>query len=89
MNKFSIAVFASLATLIGASSTTFASEQECQKLKNDHDVINASKGFCFKDPEAKARFGNDNCYTTKPKFSEKEQQRLDAIKERQKELNCK
>ena len=58
MNKFSIAVFASLATLIGASSTAFA-------------------------------FGNDNCYTTKPKFSEKEQQRLDAIKERQKELNCK
>ncbi|MDM1736964.1 YARHG domain-containing protein [Acinetobacter towneri] len=89
MNKFSIAIFASLATLIGASSTAFASEQECQKLKNDHDVIYASKGFCFKDPEAKARFGNDNCYTTKPKFSEKEQQRLDAIKERQKELNCK
>ena len=89
MNKFSIAVFASLATLIGASSTNFESEKECQKLKNDHDVIYASKGFCFKDPEAKARFGNDNCYTTKPKFSEKEQQRLDAIKERQKELNCK
>ncbi|WP_179993862.1 YARHG domain-containing protein [Acinetobacter sp. YH1901136] len=89
MKKFSIAVFASLATFIGANSTAFASEQECQKLKNDHDVIYASKGFCFKDPEAKARFGNDNCYTTKPKFSEKEQQRLDAIKERQKELNCK
>lgn len=89
MNKFSIAVFASLATLIGASSTAFASEQECQKLKNDHDVIYASKGFCFKDPEAKAKYGNDNCYTSKPKFSEKEQQRLDSIKERQKELNCK
>ena len=89
MNKFSIAIFASLATLIGASSTAFASEQECQKLKNDHDVIYASKGFCFKDPEAKARFGNDNCYTTKPKFSDKEQQRLDQIEQRQKELNCK
>ena len=89
MNKFSIAIFASLATLIGASSTAFASEQECQKLKNDHDVIYASKGFCFKDPEAKARFGNENCHTTKPKFSDKEQQRLDEIKARQKELNCK
>ena len=88
MNKFSIAVFASLATLIGASSTTFASEQECQKLKNDHDVIYASKGFCFKDADAKAKFGNDNCFTSKPKFSEKEQQRLDEIKARQKELKC-
>ncbi len=50
MNKFSIAVFASLATLIGASSTAFASEQECQKLKNDHDVIYASKGFLLQRP---------------------------------------
>ena len=89
MNKFSIAVFASLATLIGASSTAFASEQECQKLKNDHDVIYASKGFCFKDPDAKAKYGNENCFTTKPKFSDKEQQRLDQIEQRQKELNCK
>ena len=88
MKKLCVATL-SLATLLGATSTVFASEQECQKLKNDHDVIYASKGFCFKDPDAKAKFGNDNCYTTKPKFSEKEQQRLDGIKQRQKELNCK
>ena len=87
MTKFTVAMFASLATLIGANTFAASAEQECQQLKNDHDVIYASKGFCFKDPEAKAKFGNDNCYTTKPKFSEKEQQRLDAIKDRQKELN--
>ena len=74
MKKLTVAVFASLATLIGAQSFAASPEQECQKLKDDHDVIYASKGFCFKDPEAKAKFGNDNCYTTKPKFSEKEQQ---------------
>ena len=89
MTKFTVAMFASLATLIGANTFAASAEQECQQLKNDHDVIYASKGFCFKDPEAKAKFGNDNCYTTKPKFSDKEQQRLDAIKDRQKELNCK
>ncbi|ENW89360.1 MULTISPECIES: YARHG domain-containing protein [Acinetobacter] len=91
MNKLTVALLTSLATFIGANTTAFASAQECQKLKNDHDVIYASKGFCFKDPEAKAKakFGNDNCYTTKPKFSEREQQRLDEIKARQKELNCK
>jgi len=89
MNKFTLATLLGAVTLIGASTAVLASEQECQKLKNDHDVIYASKGFCFKDPDAKAKFGNDNCYTTKPKFSEKEQQRLDAIKERQKELSCK
>lgn len=89
MTKLSVAIFASVPTFIGASAFAATPEQECQKLKNDHDVIYASKGFCFKDPDAKAKFGNDNCYTTKPKFSEKEQQRLDAIKDRQKELNCK
>ncbi|CAB1212624.1 YARHG domain-containing protein [Acinetobacter bouvetii] len=89
MTKFTVAMCASFATLFGATAFAATAEQECQKLKNDHDVIYASKGFCFKDPEAKAKFGNDNCYTTKPKFSEKEQQRLDAIKDRQKELNCK
>ena len=89
MKKLTVAIFATLSTLVGAQTFAATPEQECQKLKNDHDVIYASKGFCFKDPEAKVKFGNDNCYTTKPKFSEKEQQRLDSIKERQKELNCK
>ena len=89
MKKLTVATVMSFAALLGASTSVLASEQECKKLKNDHDVIYASKGFCFKDPDAKAKDGNDNCYTTKPKFSEKEQQRLDAIKDRQKELNCK
>ena len=89
MIKFTVAMLASFATFFGATAFAATAEHECQKLKNDHDIIYASKGFCFKDPEAKAKFGNDNCYTTKPKFSEKEQQRLDAIKDRQKELNCK
>ena len=89
MNKFIAAMFASFVVFMGTSTFAASAEEECQKLKNDHDVIYASKGFCFKDPEAKAKYGNDNCYTTKPKFSEKEQQRLDAIKDHQKELNCK
>ncbi|ANF81861.1 YARHG domain-containing protein [Acinetobacter sp. NCu2D-2] len=88
MNKFSVAAVMSLATLFGASTTVFASEQECKKLKNEHDIIYAAKGFCFKDPEAKAKF-NDECRTPNPKFNEKEKQKLDEIKQRQKELNCK
>lgn len=89
MNKFKIAVFTCCITLIGINSA-FASEQECKKLQQDSDVIYASKGFCFKDPDAKARFNNNaDCYTSKPKFSDAEQARLDQIKARQKELQCK
>lgn len=73
-----------------ACTTAFAaSEQECKQLKDDSNLIYASKGFCFKDPDAVAKYGNTNCYTSKPKFSDKEQQRLDQIKAREKVLNCK
>lgn len=87
MKKISIALL--VATVFGGSAYAADAVQECKKLQDDSNVIYASKGFCFKDPEAKAKYGNDNCFTSKPKFSEKEQQRLDAIKQRQKELNCK
>lgn len=88
MKKLAIAMITSLVTLMGTQVAN-ASEQECKKLKNDSDVIYASKGFCFKDPEAKSRFNNNaDCYTDKPKFSSAEQAKLDSIKERQKELKC-
>ncbi|ESK56335.1 MAG: YARHG domain-containing protein [Moraxellaceae bacterium] len=89
MNKFTAAVFAGLVTLIGFNAQAATPEQECKKLQDDHNLLYASKDFCFKDADAKAKFGNENCRTTKPKFSDKEQQLLDKIKERQKELNCK
>ncbi|WP_010114612.1 YARHG domain-containing protein [Acinetobacter sp. P8-3-8] len=89
MNKYVIATFSALSILMGSQAFADDNVQECKKLQDDYNVIYASKGFCFKDPEAKAKYGNDNCYTSKPKFSEKEQQRLDSIKERQKQLNCK
>ena len=89
MNKFTVAVFAGLITLTGFSVQAAAPEQDCKKLQDDYNLIYASKGFCFKDADAKAKYGNENCHTTKPKFSDKEQQRLDEIKTRQKELDCK
>lgn len=90
MNKFMIAIIASCTMLMGTSAfaTTPSKEEQCKKLKHFHNVIYASKHFCFKDPEAIAEFGNENCNTVRPRFSEKEQQRLDEIKIRQKELQC-
>ena len=89
MNKFMVLVFTGLMTVAGMNVYAIAPEQECKQLQDEYNLIYASKGFCFKDADAKAKFGNENCNTTKPKFTEKEQQRLDGIKARQKELNCK
>ncbi|MCG9511676.1 YARHG domain-containing protein [Acinetobacter pittii] len=88
MNKFMVAVFTGVVSIASVGIQAATPEQECQKLQDDYNLIYASKGFCFKDPDAKEKYGNENCHTTKPKFSDKEQQRLDAIKERQKELKC-
>ncbi|EZQ10456.1 MULTISPECIES: YARHG domain-containing protein [unclassified Acinetobacter] len=88
MNKFLLGLITAVSVSAGVNA--FAdTTKECEKLKDDYNIIYASKGFCFKDPDTKAKFGNENCNTTKPKFSEKEQQKLDSIKQRQKELNCK
>ncbi len=88
MNKLFLALIA--AFTMSAGVTAFAdTTKECEKIKDEYNIIYAAKGFCFKDPDAKAKYGNENCNTTKPKFSEREQQKLDAIKARQKELNCK
>lgn len=88
MKNFLTVTFASMISLMGIS-TAYAASAECQKLEDDYNLIYAAKGYCFSDAAAKAKYGNQNCFTTKPKFSEKEQQRLDQIKARQKELNCK
>jgi len=42
MKKLTVATVMSFAALLGASTSVLASEQECKKLKNDHDVIYAS-----------------------------------------------
>lgn len=89
MKKIFITAFTFTSLFVGSFAFAADNAQECKKLQDDYNVIYASKGFCFKDPEAKAKFGNENCFTSKPKFSEKEQQKLDQIAERQKELKCK
>ena len=89
MKKLSVALFTTMSVFFTAHSFAADSAAQCKQLQDDYNLIYASKGFCFKDPEAKAKYSNDNCYTSKPKFSEKEQQKLDEIKARQKELNCK
>ena len=86
MNKLIIVLLGSVFSLTAISANA---ADDCAKLKDDANLIYASKGFCFKDPEAKSKYGNENCFTSKPKFSDKEQQRLDQIEQRQKDLNCK
>ena len=76
-----------LAAIIMLSSAGAAYANDCKALKRKNDIIYASKGFCFKNPEPKGL--NDNCHTTKPKFSAQERQILDDIKKEMKDKGCK
>lgn len=75
MNKYFIATLSALSIFVGTQA--FADNaQECKKLQDDYNVIYASKGFCFKDPEAKAKYNNDNCYTSKLNLLKKSNKNL-------------
>jgi hypothetical protein len=76
-----------LATAIMLTGITAAYADECAALKRKSDIIYASKGFCFKNPDPKSL--NDNCHTTKPKFSPQERQMLESIKKQMKSKDCK
>ena len=53
MNKFMVAVFTGMVSIASLGVQAATPEQECQKLQDDYNLIYASKGFCFKDPDAK------------------------------------
>lgn len=76
-----------LASLIftGLVANTYA--EDCKSLQEQKNVLYAAKGYCFKDPEAQAKYGAD-CHTKKPNFSEAESKRLAQIESRLKALNC-
>ncbi len=79
-----------LASLLfcGGIATVQANEQECQKLQEQKSLIYAAHGYCFKDKTAQKQYGNDDCHTNRPKFSDAENKRLAQIEEKQKTLNC-
>ncbi len=55
MNKFMVAVFTGMVSIASLGVQAATPEQECQKLQDDYNLIYASKGFCFKDPDAKEK----------------------------------
>ena len=80
MNKFMVAVFTGMVSIASLGVQAATPEQECQKLQDDYNLIYASKGFCFKDPDAKEKYGNENCHTTKPSFLTKSNNVLMLLK---------
>ena len=74
MMKLSVAVLAGVMSLLCVQAMANDNAQQCQELQQQHDIIYAAKGFCFKDPEKQKRFDGENCYTQKPRFTEKEQE---------------
>lgn len=88
MNKLTVVLLASLSFATLATAHAASAPKNCAQLKDEHNLIYAAQGFCFKEEAAKQLY-NADCTTTRPKFSEKQQKRLDDIEAAQKELQCK
>ena len=81
------AMLAGLLMTTTAFTTTVVYAADCKSLQDDKNLIYASQGYCFNDPEAKQKFGEE-CRTKRPKFSAAETKVLAEIEKKQKELNC-
>ena len=74
--------------VLAGFGSAYAADAQCDKLQQQKALIHAAHGYCFKDEDAKKKYGNSDCHTKKPKFSGPEAKRLAQIEEKEKELNC-
>lgn len=79
---------AALSLVFAGFGSAYAANAQCDQLQKQKALIYAAHGYCFKDADAKKKYGNDDCHTKKPKFSGAEADRLAQIETKQKELNC-
>lgn len=74
--------------ILAGFGSAYAADAQCDKLQQQKALIHAAHGYCFKDEDAKKKYGNSDCHTKKPKFSGPEAKRIAQIEEKEKELNC-
>lgn len=67
---------------------TNAVADSCYDLWYERNLIYAEKGYCFKTDLARRTFSNFACRTDQPRFSPREQRRIDEIKAEERERGC-
>jgi hypothetical protein len=60
----------------------------CQGLWVERNAIFKAFGYCFQSDRARSYFGNDGCFTDKPRLTPAAQARVDEIRALEKALGC-
>jgi YARHG domain len=84
MNRFKLIGL----TLVALTLSSPAMAAFCPDLWFERNAIYDENGFCFKTEKGKATFDNSDCWTSKPKFSKSEWNRIKAIKRQEKLEGC-
>ncbi|MCC6136881.1 MAG: YARHG domain-containing protein [Gammaproteobacteria bacterium] len=67
---------------------TNAVADSCYDLWYERNLIYAENGYCFKTDLARRTFSDFSCRTDHPRFSSREQRRIDEIKAEERERGC-
>lgn len=82
-----IAAAASLAALVALIPAP-AAAQSCYDLWYERNQIYAQNGYCFQTALGRRVFGNRGCYTSNPRLSRWEQQRVAQIQRLERRYGC-
>lgn len=85
MKTIALAVFAT-ASLVALPSAAMAAS--CYDLWYARNAIYDANGFCFSTDLGMETFDNDDCWTTHPKLSKKEQKLVAQIQAQEKLKRC-
>ena len=86
MKLFATAAIAAV-TLVALPSAAMAAS--CYDLWYARNEIYYENGYCFVTDLAIDTFGNDDCYTKHPRFTKKEQRKIDKIVAEERSRHCK
>jgi hypothetical protein len=79
---------AAAVAVLALPGAAMAAKPSCYDLWYARNAIYDDNGYCFKTDLGKDTFDNSDCWTSKPKFSNKEWATIVAIKEQEEARGC-
>ena len=87
MKTISLAAAATIAALTALAPAP-AAAQSCYDLWYERNRIYADNGYCFQTALGQRVFGNRNCWTSNPRLSRWERERVAQIQRQERRAGC-
>jgi hypothetical protein len=81
-----------LSAFVALAATTVAEPAfavSCYELWYERNAIFDENGYCFETELGQQTFDNSDCWTSSPRLSQSEQQRVNRIRRQERAMGCK